>query len=85
MHLWFGQEKKNLMIGNVVKDRGALWRRLMQPFLLAALNTAPETASAALAGAVIRESLAKGGRASRPRIAHPDLASAFSSLRHSHS
>jgi squalene-associated FAD-dependent desaturase len=73
--LW--AKKKNLLIGDVVKDRGALWRRLMQPFLLAALNTAPETASAALAGAVVRESLAKGGRASRPRIAHPDLASAF--------
>jgi hypothetical protein len=49
----------------------------MKPFLLAALNTEPETASAALAGAVIRETLAKGGRAYRPRVAHPTLAATF--------
>src|SRR5204862_7298407 len=64
-------------IGDVVRDRGPLWRRLMHPFLLAALNTEPQTASAALAGAVMRESLALGGQASRPRIAHPTLAAAF--------
>jgi squalene-associated FAD-dependent desaturase len=69
--------RKNAAIGDVVKDRGALWRRLMQPFLLAALNTAPEDASAALAGGVMRESLALGGRACRPRIAEPNLAAAF--------
>jgi hypothetical protein len=45
--------------------------------LLAALNTEPEIASAKLAGAVLRETLAKGGRACRPRIAHPTLAAAF--------
>jgi squalene-associated FAD-dependent desaturase len=56
---------------------GQLWERLMRPFLLAALNTEPEAASAALAASVIRETLAKGGRAYRPRIAHPTLASAF--------
>jgi squalene-associated FAD-dependent desaturase len=56
---------------------GLLWERLMRPFLLAALNTEPETASAALAAAVICETLAKGGHAYRPRIAHPTLAAAF--------
>jgi squalene-associated FAD-dependent desaturase len=64
-------------IGDVVKDRGPLWQRLMHPFLLAALNTEPEDSSAALAGAVLRETLAKGGRFCRPRIAHPSLAAAF--------
>ena len=72
--LWAGPRAR---IGDVVKDRGPLWRRLMQPFLLAALNTAPEEASAQLAGAVLRETLAKGGRFYRPRIAHPTLAAAF--------
>ena len=72
--LWAG---KKTSIGAVVKDRGALWQRLMHPLLLAALNTAPENSSAALAGAVLRESLAKGGRFYRPRIAHPTLAAAF--------
>ena len=64
-------------IDQVIDCRGALWERLLQPFLLAALNTDPAGASAALAGAVIRETLAKGGRAYRPRIAHPSLAAAF--------
>jgi hypothetical protein len=61
----------------MIPCKGALWDRLMRPFLLAALNTAPEKASAALAGAVLRETLAKGERAYRPRIAHPTLAAAF--------
>ena len=64
-------------IADVIPCKGALWDRLMRPFLLAALNTEPETASAALAGAVLRETLMKGGRAYRPRIAHPTLAAAF--------
>ncbi len=64
-------------IGDVVSARGPLWEKLMQPFLLAALNTAPEISSAALAGAVLRETLAKGGRFYRPRVAHPTLAAAF--------
>ena len=64
-------------IGDVIACRGALWDRLLRPFLLAVLNTEPEIASAALAGAVIRESLAKGGHAYHPRIAHPTLAAAF--------
>jgi len=69
-----GPEKK---IGEVIACRGPLWDRLLRPFLLAALNTEPTNASAALAGAVIRESLAKGGHAYHPRIAHPTLAAAF--------
>ena len=64
-------------IDEVIPCEGALWERLMRPFLLAALNTEPEGASAALAGAVLRETLAKGERAYRPRIAHPTLAAAF--------
>jgi hypothetical protein len=54
-----------------------LWERLLEPFLLAALNTEPRSGSADLAGAVVRETLAKGGRAYRPRIAHPTLSAAF--------
>jgi len=69
--------KKTATIGAVVKERGVLWRRLMHPFLLSALNTAPEEASAALAGSVMRGSLGLGGRACHPRIAEPNLAAAF--------
>ena len=57
--------------------RGPLWDRLMQPFLVAALNTEAEASSAELAGAVLRETLARGGAAYRPRIAEPTLAAAF--------
>ena len=79
--LWAGNKAT---IGQVVKNRGVLWERLMRPFLLAALNTEPEDSSAVLAGAVLRETLAKGGRYYRPRIAHPTLAAAFiePALRH---
>jgi len=68
---------KKAAIGKIVADRGPLWERLMRPFLLAALNTEPEESSAVLAGQVLRETLAKGGRHYRPRIAHPTLAAAF--------
>ena len=61
----------------VSAHRGALWDRLLHPFLLAALNTEPEAASGKLVAAIMRETLAKGGRAYRPRIAYPTLAAAF--------
>ena len=72
--LWAGKKQT---IGQMLACKGALWDRLMQPFLLAALNTEPGESSARLAGAVLRETLAKGGQACRPRIAHPTLAAAF--------
>ena len=64
-------------VDQVLNCRGVLWERLLEPFLLAALNTEPKSGSADLAGAVVRETLAKGGRFYRPRIAHPTLAAAF--------
>ena len=64
-------------IDQVIEPRGTLWRRLTGPFLLAALNTEPAAGSAVLAGAVVRETLARGGRYCRPRIADPSLAAAF--------
>jgi squalene-associated FAD-dependent desaturase len=64
-------------IDEVMACRGPLWARLMQPFLLAVLNTEPEAGSAGLAAAVIRETLGRGGAACRPRIASPTLAAAF--------
>jgi len=64
-------------IDEVMTCRGPLWDRLLRPLLVSVLNTAPEEGSADLAGAVLRESLAKGGMASRPRIATPTLDAAF--------
>lgn len=56
---------------------GTLYDRLLRPVFLAALNTEPPAASAALAGAIVRETLAKGGRACRPLIAADGLGAAF--------
>jgi squalene-associated FAD-dependent desaturase len=61
----------------VLRPFGPLWDRLLQPVMLAVLNTAPEEGSMDLAGAVVRESLALGGLPSRARIASPTLAAAF--------
>ncbi len=64
-------------IGDVLSCSGPLWDRLLHPFFLAALNTQPEIGSAQIAARLIRETFAIGGRAYRPRIAHPTLAAAF--------
>jgi squalene-associated FAD-dependent desaturase len=64
-------------VSDTIACAGPLWERLIEPFLLAALNTAARDGSATLAGSVIRQSLARGGRAYRPRIATPNLAAAL--------
>lgn len=64
-------------IDEVIRCEGPLWDRLIEPFLLGALNTDPRGGSAALAGEVLRQSLARGGSAYRVRIAHPNLSTAF--------
>ena len=60
-----------------IRASGPLWEKMLQPVMLAVLNTDPAEGSMDLAAAVVRESLAKGGMASRPRIADPTLAAAF--------
>ena len=52
---------------------GALARRLLEPFAISALNTLTDTGSAALLGAVIRESLSLGGAACIPWFAKDGL------------
>lgn len=67
--------------GERVADRiapsGRVWDRLIEPVLLAVLNTAAAEGSARLTANVLRQSMARGGRAMRPRIAEPTLAAAF--------
>ncbi|MES2057915.1 MAG: hydroxysqualene dehydroxylase HpnE [Pseudomonadota bacterium] len=60
-----------------IATHGPVWSLLLEPILLAALNTAPGESSALLAANVLRETIAKGGRAMRPLIAEPSLAAAF--------
>lgn len=64
-------------IDEVLPCRGLLWEKFLRPLLVSILNTAPEEASADLAGAVMRETLAKGGGSIRPRVAMPSLDAAF--------
>jgi squalene-associated FAD-dependent desaturase len=54
-----------------------LYGRLIQPMLLATLNNEPKESSAVLAAAVVRETVACGGRACRPMIATDGLSTAF--------
>ena len=69
--------KADAPIASVMRCAGPLYERLWRPFLVAALNTDPRTSAAGLAGNVIRETLAKGGAACRPLVAHDGLAEAL--------
>ena len=64
-------------ICEVVDCSGPLYERLARPLWLAALNTEPKEGSAGLAGAIIRETLAAGGKACRPLIARDGLGPVF--------
>jgi squalene-associated FAD-dependent desaturase len=69
--LWASQRDKT--VGEAVGCAGPLYDRLLRPVLLAALNIDPQEGSAALAGAVVRETLAAGGAACRPLVARDGL------------
>ncbi|NUJ79296.1 FAD-dependent oxidoreductase [Methylocystis sp. FS] len=69
--------KDGATIGDTMHCHGPLWEKLWRPVLLSALNTEPEEASATLAGAVLRETLAAGGDACRPMVAKGGLGDAF--------
>jgi squalene-associated FAD-dependent desaturase len=68
---------RDAAIGELIACKGTLYDRLVGPLLLAALNTAPPEGSAALAGAVLRATVAAGGRACRPLIARDGLGPTF--------
>ncbi len=70
--LWAAADRS---VGEVIRFSGTVYERLVRPLLLAALNIDPAAGSAKLAGAVIRETLAAGGRACRPLIAREGLGS----------
>ena len=62
---------------------GPFWEKatslasLWNPLFVSALNTDPAEASAALAGAIVRETFAQGGAACRPLVAIDGLTAAF--------
>ncbi len=56
---------------------GALYRRLIEPLAIAALNTPPSAGLARLLGAVVRETLMQGGDACIPRFPKQTLATSL--------
>ncbi len=64
-------------LGEIMTCSGTAYARVVQPFLLAALNIDPSEGSADLARAVVRETIAAGGQACRPYLAPQGLSAAF--------
>jgi hydroxysqualene dehydroxylase len=64
-------------IGATLSCSGPLWERLVEPFLVSALNIEARDGSAALAGQVVRETLASGGRNYHPLVARDGLSHAL--------
>ncbi|APH60445.1 Phytoene desaturase [Granulibacter bethesdensis] len=54
-----------------------LFRRLLEPLAVSALNTRPHQASASLFGAIIHETLAEGGSACIPAIPREGMSESF--------
>lgn len=72
--MWPGADQP---LAAVMRCRGGAYDRVVRPFLLAALNTEPPAASTALARAVLRDTIAAGGRSCRPYLAPHGLSAAF--------
>ncbi len=68
--IWAKQGKR---VDETIRCEGTLYRKLVQPLLLAALNLDPPDGSAGLAGAIVRETLLAGGQACKPLIAREGL------------
>jgi squalene-associated FAD-dependent desaturase len=64
-------------VGEAMACEGPLYERLWRPLLTSALNTDPPESSAALTAAVLRETLAAGGKACHPLFAGHGLANSF--------
>jgi squalene-associated FAD-dependent desaturase len=69
--------KAGATIAETISCSGPLYARLIEPLLVSALNTDARSGSAGLAAAIIRESLAAGGRNYRPLIARNGLSNVF--------
>jgi squalene-associated FAD-dependent desaturase len=68
---------RSATVGEAMDCGGPLYERLWRPLLTSALNTDPPESSAALTAALLRETLAAGGKACHPLFAGHGLASSF--------
>lgn len=69
--------KKNDIIGNVLNKSSALYKKLLEPLTISALNTMPDCASAQPLAAIFAETVERGGAASQPRWAKTGLSESF--------
>jgi hydroxysqualene dehydroxylase len=69
--------KRDRALADVIACEGPLYDRLWRPLFLAALNTDPPKSSSVLAGALVRETFLRGGRACHPLIAREGLGPVF--------
>ncbi len=65
------------LVESLIGHTGALYKNLLEPLAVAALNTPPETASAAPLRAVLAETIERGGAASIPRFPAVGLSESF--------
>jgi hydroxysqualene dehydroxylase len=68
---------RSATVGEAMGCHGPLYERLWRPLLTSALNTDPPESSAALTAALLRETLAAGGKACHPLVEGNGLASSF--------
>jgi squalene-associated FAD-dependent desaturase len=68
---------RSATVGEAMACEGTLYERLWRPILTSALNTDPPESSALLAAALLRETLAAGGKACHPLFAGHGLANSF--------
>ncbi len=74
--LAFRRPLSGMAVADVVQS-GPLYDRLLEPLAIAALNTRPEVGLASLLGAVMRETLLRGGAACVPCVPRDSLAASL--------
>jgi len=65
------------LVTSLVGGAGAVYRNLLEPLAIAALNTMPDIASAAPLRAVLAETIERGGAYTIPRFARVGLSESF--------
>jgi squalene-associated FAD-dependent desaturase len=64
-------------VAEALGQAGPLYRRLLEPLAIAALNTAPDVGLASLMQAVVAQTLGAGGAACRPLVPREGLSESF--------
>jgi squalene-associated FAD-dependent desaturase len=64
-------------VAEAIGQAGAVYRRLLEPLAIAALNTQPEEAYAPLMQAIVAQTLGAGGAACRPLVPAEGLSESF--------